>query len=59
MAEKQPVTRSAVAAGPVTADQLLVMGEGFRELIRGEVVELSPAGGRHGDVGGDLFPAGR
>lgn len=40
----------AVSAGPVTADELLAMSEGCRELVRGEVIEMTPAGETHGDV---------
>jgi Uma2 family endonuclease len=32
----------------VTADELLAMGEGRRELIEGEVIEMAPAGAAHG-----------
>jgi Uma2 family endonuclease len=39
-----------VETGRTTAEELLAMGEGRRELIRGEVVELSPGGPRHGRV---------
>ncbi|MHC4472003.1 MAG: Uma2 family endonuclease [Planctomycetota bacterium] len=35
---------------PVTAEELLAMGEGKRELILGEVVELTPPGLRHGRI---------
>jgi Uma2 family endonuclease len=35
---------------PVTAEELMAMGEGRRELIRGEVVEMTPAGGRHSEI---------
>jgi Uma2 family endonuclease len=34
----------------VTAEELLHMGEGRRELIRGEVFELTPTGARHGRI---------
>lgn len=34
----------------ITADELLRMGEGKRELIRGEVMELTPPGVRHGRI---------
>ena len=34
----------------VTADELLAMGEGRRELIYGEVIEMAPAGEEHGHV---------
>ena len=34
----------------VTAEELLCMGEGKRELILGEVVELTPPGWRHGRI---------
>ncbi len=41
----------------VTAEDLLAMGEGRRELIAGRVVEMTPAGARHGLVGARI--AGR
>ena len=34
----------------VTADELLAMGRGRRELIRGEVIEMTPAGSEHGRI---------
>lgn len=39
-----PTTRA------VTADEFLAMGEGRRELVRGEVIEMTPAGYEHGRV---------
>ncbi len=52
-------TAAATVTGSVgrqiTADELLLMGEGRRELIRGEVIELMPPGERHGKVAGRLF----
>ncbi|MHC4470118.1 MAG: Uma2 family endonuclease [Planctomycetota bacterium] len=36
------------SARPVTAEEFMAMGEGRRELILGEVVELTPPGWRHG-----------
>ena len=39
---------------PVTAEQLLQMGEGRRELIRGEVIEMAPAGSEHGRIAGEI-----
>ena len=36
-----------VAAKLVTADELLAMGEGRRELIYGEVIEMAPTGMEH------------
>jgi Uma2 family endonuclease len=36
---------------PVTAEDLLALGEGRRELIAGRVVEMTPAGAGHGAVG--------
>ncbi len=35
----------------VTAEDLLAMGEGRRELVAGRVVEMTPAGAEHGIVG--------
>ena len=35
---------------PVTADELLAMGEGRRELIYGEVIEMAPTGFGHGYI---------
>jgi Uma2 family endonuclease len=35
---------------PITAEELLRMGEGKRELVLGEVVELTPPGIRHGRI---------
>ena len=43
------------AAKLVTADELLAMGEGRRELIYGEVIEMAPAGEEHGYVEGDIY----
>ncbi|MET0396185.1 MAG: Uma2 family endonuclease [Longimicrobiaceae bacterium] len=42
---------------PVTADELLRMpDDGFRyELVRGEIRKMTPAGGEHGRVGGNLM----
>ena len=40
---------------PVTADELLVMGEGRRELIYGEVIEMAPAGVEHGFIEDDIY----
>jgi Uma2 family endonuclease len=41
----------STVARPVTADELLRMpGDGRRELIRGEVREMAPAGSEHGCV---------
>ncbi len=50
-----PQERSAAARAPniyglVTADQLLAMGDGCRELIRGEVIEMTPPGEEHEDI---------
>jgi Uma2 family endonuclease len=38
----------------VTAEELAIMGDGRRELIRGQVVEMSPGGGTHGRIAGRL-----
>ena len=46
---------TATATSLVTADELLLMGDGRRELICGEVIELPPPGERHGKVAGRLF----
>jgi Uma2 family endonuclease len=37
----------------MTADELLVLPDDgmFHELVRGELIEMSPAGGRHGEAG--------
>ncbi len=47
-----------VAAKPIsrrtTADELLAMGEGRRELIYGEVIEMAPTGFGHGCVEDDI-----
>lgn len=43
------------ATEPVTARQLLEMGEGRRELIRGEVIEMAPAGWEHGGMAGEIY----
>ena len=43
-------TATASVTDLVTADELLLMGEGRRELIRGEVLELTPPGHMHGKV---------
>ena len=40
----------STATKRVTADELLAMGEGRRELIYGEVIEMAPAGEEHGFV---------
>jgi Uma2 family endonuclease len=42
---------------PVTADELLQKpSDGFRyELVRGEIRKMTPAGGEHGRVGGNLM----
>src|SRR2546421_8543374 len=40
-----------VATRPITADELLAMGDiGRCELVRGEIVRMPPAGAEHGDV---------
>lgn len=39
----------------VTADELLAMGHGRRELVRGEVLEMSPAGDEHNVIAGNIF----
>jgi Uma2 family endonuclease len=41
----------------VTAEELLAMGEGRRELIAGRVVEMNPAGHRHGVVAVNIAAA--
>lgn len=46
----------ATATELVTAEHLSAMGSGRRELIRGEVIEMTPAGGWHGAV---AFEIGR
>jgi Uma2 family endonuclease len=38
----------STATGLISADELLRMGPGRRELVRGEVREMPPAGGEHG-----------
>jgi Uma2 family endonuclease len=43
----------------VTAEELLAMGEGRRELIAGRVVEMSAAGCRHGVVAVNIATAVR
>ena len=45
-------------AALVTADQLLHMpNDGYRyELVAGELKRMTPAGWKHGMVGGRLFP---
>ena len=43
----------------VTAEELLAMGEGRRELIAGRVVEMSAAGCRHGVVAVNIVTAVR
>ena len=51
----QPVDAPAKAAAKlVTADELLAMGEGRRELIYGEVIEMAPAGEEHGYIEIDI-----
>jgi Uma2 family endonuclease len=35
---------------PVTAEELALMGEGRRELVFGQVVEMSPTAGTHGRI---------
>jgi Uma2 family endonuclease len=35
---------------PITADEFLAMGRNWCELIRGEIVEVTPTGRRHGRV---------
>jgi Uma2 family endonuclease len=35
-------------ADPMTAEGFAHLGEGRRELVRGECIEMSPTGGRHG-----------
>ncbi len=49
----KPVGRSV--GRQTTADELLAMGEGRRELIYGEVVEMSPTGVEHGFVEGKIY----
>ncbi len=39
-----------VDASTVTAEQLLAMGSGRRELIDGKVIEMEPTGGPHGQA---------
>jgi Uma2 family endonuclease len=50
------VQKTSRPARLVTADELLEMPEGFRELIRGEVVELGASGFDHSGIG---FEVGR
>ena len=38
-----------------TADELLAMGEGRRELIYGKVIEMAPTGVEHGFIEGDIY----
>ena len=46
---------ASTATRPVTADELLAMSEGRRELIYGEVIEMAPAGVEHGFIEGDIY----
>ena len=48
-------TPISTATKPVTADELLALGEGRRELIYGAVIEMAPAGVEHGFIEGDLY----
>jgi len=47
---------SATLTTPVTADELLAMpDDGYRyELLKGELIKMSPAGSEHGEVAMDL-----
>lgn len=38
----------------VTAEQLLRMGGGCRELVQGEIISLTPAGWEHGEVANEI-----
>jgi Uma2 family endonuclease len=47
---------ATVATKAITAEELEAMGDiGRCELIRGEIVHMTPAGAEHGDVGGEAF----
>lgn len=45
---------AATRSQQTTADELLGMGEGRRELIRGEVVELTPTGWWHAEIANEI-----
>ena len=41
---------------PITAEELLAMGDiGRCELVRGEIIMMSPAGADHGEIAGIIF----
>lgn len=44
----------ATPTKPVTAEQLLRMGGGCRELVEGEIIVLTPAGWEHGEVANEI-----
>ena len=47
-------TTAAMSTKSITAEELLRMGEGSRELIHGEVITLTPAGWEHGEVANEI-----
>ena len=53
--ERSAAARALNKRGLVTADQLLAMGDGRRELIHGEVIEMTPPGEEHEDIASEMF----
>lgn len=40
----------------ITAEALVALGEDANvEVVKGELIEMSPAGARHGEIGGNIF----
>ena len=54
MSVQQVDSPAQAATKLVTADELFALGEGRRELIYGEVIEMPPTGMEHADIENDI-----